>query len=125
MGVAFVTSLLLGKLVIRWVFYLLLLVFLGGVMVVLSFIVSVCANEKFFYHPSGGLGLLGALLIGLLLFKVEGGLETGFRSNRLGLPLYQLDRSAGFILLMVSLVVCLVSVVRVRKVESGPLVKRL
>ena len=48
-GIALIRAILLGKLGISWVFYLLALVFLGGVIVVLLFIVSVCANEKFFY----------------------------------------------------------------------------
>jgi len=45
---ALIVRALLAIYSLRWFFYLLALVFLGGVIVVLLFMVSVCANEKFY-----------------------------------------------------------------------------
>lgn len=119
-------SLALGIIGCRWLFYLLILVFLGGVIVVLLFMVSICANEKFIF---GGLrnSVLAAGLASAVLFNLNR--RTGpvcrFSNYFIRLSLYQTDCGIIFVLFILYLVLCLVSVVRIRKLEAGPLVKRL
>ena len=125
-GIALIRAILLGKLGISWVFYLLALVFLGGVIVVLLFIVSVCANEKFFY----GFKFFNLGTPPLILWALWGGqpfMITGvdFSSFNIAGVLFERDAALPLISFIGVLVLCLVSVVSVRKVESGPLVKRL
>lgn len=100
--------------------------FLGGVIVALSFMVSVCANEKFFYTRfNKALGLTSILILVLFWLGLNINLSSRFSLRNLVVPLYQLEGCAGFVLLILVLVLCLISVVNIRKVESGPLVKRL
>lgn len=123
---AFFSSLILGKMLIRWLFYLLALVFLGGVMVVLLFIVSVCANEKFFYTSNfNGLILIPRLRLIYLITQPFIRLNTSFNRFNITLLLYQSDTALIFISLISILMLALIRVVIVRKMESGPLVKRL
>ena len=125
-SIAFFRSVFLGKIFSSWVFYLLLLVFLGGVMVALSFMVSVCANEKFFYARRAV--TVSAFFILTALVVLSGGrlpASRGAYSRNLVTPLYQKSRAGVFVAFMLILVLCLVSVVNIRKLESGPLVKRL
>ena len=124
--VAVVNSLFLGKILSSWLFYILFLVFLGGVIVVLLFIVSICGNEKFFYieGPSGVYYF--AAIIAVYLFinvEIDGGLR--FTGLNLTLSLYQSEIALGFVIFILILVLCLIRVVKIRRLESGPLVKRL
>ena len=124
--IALLRSLFLGKLVMRWLLYLLALVFLGGVIVVLLFIVSVCANEKFFYKGNNSQLLsIAAWLLGALMINKLRLIEEGMSGVRLPLVLYQREGVFAFILFMGVLVLCIFSVVKISKLESGPLVKRL
>lgn len=119
-------SIFLGKLVIRWVLYLLALVFLGGVIVVLLFIVSVCANEKFFFKVkrNAAPAVLVWLLRRVLVSKISI-LREGLSGIGTPLVLYQRDGLFRFILFILILVLCILSVVKISKLESGPIVKRL
>nr|YP_010406810.1 NADH dehydrogenase subunit 6 [Labidocera rotunda]URC16611.1 NADH dehydrogenase subunit 6 [Labidocera rotunda] len=123
---ALASSLFLGKLIISWVLYLLALVFLGGVMVVLLFMVSVCANEKFFYSvgPQIGPSLIFWGISSLIIAK-NTALSEGMSGVSTPLVLYQSDGMFSFILFMLILVLCMLSVVKISKLESGPMVKRL
>lgn len=124
--IAMITSIFLGKLIVRWVMYLLALVFLGGVMVVLLFIVSVCANEKFFYASKKSLA--PAFLLALILcapLRKTALIREGISGVRVPLVLYQSEGAFGFILFIRILVLCMLRVVKISKLESGPLVKRL
>ena len=124
--IALLRSLFLGKLIIRWLLYLLALVFLGGVIVVLLFIVSVCANEKFFYKGNNTKFLRAAVwLLGALAINKVSLMAEGISGVRLPLVLYQSEGIFTFILFMRVLVLCMFRVVKIRKLESGPLVKRL
>jgi hypothetical protein len=123
---AILNSLFLGKLISRWLFYILFLVFLGGVIVVLLFIVSICGNEKFFY--TGGLGGLPLLVLGVGVARLSSNLTSTYRSfNGLAitLTLYQSETALTFVMFILILVLCLIRVVKIRRLESGPLVKRL
>ena len=117
---AFFSSLLLGKIVIRWLFYLLGLVFLGGVIVVLLFMVSVCANEKFFYTSEVKKVLFIPVLF-LLYFFIQPfvGITNSFNSFNLAILLYEKDVALIFISLMLVLMLCLISLVIVSKENQG------
>lgn len=123
---AVLNSIFLGKLISRWLFYILFLVFLGGVIVVLLFIVSICGNEKFFY--TGGLRWLSLLVVGGVFCLLSLNSVTayrGFRGLTITLTLYQSETIITFIIFILILVLCLIRVVKIRRLESGPLVKRL
>ena len=124
--IALITSIFLGKLIVSWIIYLLALVFLGGVIVVLLFMVSVCANEKFFYYSKKRLGpvILLTLILSIPLRKTTL-LREGLSGIRVPLVLYQSEGAFGFVLFISILVLCMLRVVKISKLESGPLVKRL
>lgn len=126
LAVSLTGSAILGLIGCRWLFYLLILVFLGGVIVVLLFMVSICANEKFIFSGSRHLPLIVVLaLLTLFRLNTRAGPTGGFSSYFIRLRLYQTDCGIIFIMFMLYLVLCLISVVRIRKLEAGPLVKRL
>lgn len=120
-----VRSLFLGKLLIRWVIYILFLVFLGGVMVVVLFIVSICNNEKFVFYPASFPELFIIFLFGLLIFNSSEKLSGSMSQFQISYALYERNNTAVFIFLILFLILCLIRVVRVTKKEYGPLVKRL
>ena len=97
-------------------------------MVVLLFMVSVCANEKIFYF-GGGLNslIIRLVVVAVLRVRVDGhiGPMRSFGGSELPLLLYQQEVGLMFILLMLVLVLCLIRVVKISKAEIGPLVKRL
>jgi len=113
------------KLLSSWFFYMLALVFLGGVMVVLSFIVSLCRNEQFTLPPVKWLALSPALLVPFILVNNTPNQIIGHRDNQIIITLYQNDRSWCFIFIVITLIICMIRAVRLRKIERGPLVKRL
>ena len=113
------------KLLSSWFFYMLALVFLGGVMVVLSFIVSLCRNEQFTLPPVKWLALSPALLVPFILVNNTPNQIIGYRDNQIIITLYQNDRSWCFIFIVITLIICMIRAVRLRKIERGPLVKRL
>ena len=124
--VALLVRALLGAHSLSWFLYLLALVFLGGVIVVLLFMVSVCANEKF--YASKGLKSAGFALVPLvggLVYNPVLNFSAGFRGFQFSGALYEAERALPFIFFILILILCLVRVVGVRRLESGPLVKRL
>jgi hypothetical protein len=124
--ISLLRSLFLGKLMIRWLIYLLALVFLGGVIVVLLFIVSVCANEKFFFKGEPPvLGLLAAGVVLRFIINKTSVIGEGISGVATPLVLYQREGLFRFIIFIGVLVICILRVVKIRKLESGPLVKRL
>ena len=94
-------------------------------MVVLLFIVSVCANEKIFFPGGRGgpLGLisLGGLFLGWQLINFS----KGFSGFQLGGLADESEQLLGLLILVVILVLCMIRVVRIAKLDLGPLVKRL
>ena len=100
--------------------------FLGGVIVILLFIVSVCANEKFFKPDVSRRGLFfwGCLFL-LLMCSPKLKLNQRFNGFQFSRVLYEAEGALAFILFMCVLILCLIRVVKIRRLESGPLVKRL
>lgn len=123
--VAFFTSLFLGVEKLSWLIFLLVLVFLGGVIVVILFVVAVCGNEKIFFSQTFGPLIVFRYAVVLRALKPRIGVEEGFINNQISNSLYQIDAARGYSLFMLILVLCLVVRVGVSKLESGPLVKRL
>ena len=95
---------------------------------VLLFIVSVCANEKFYSLEMGKPRLVVGVIFWLGLSLMIGaslGFEGSYRASQFSLLLYQGEVGVIFIILMLVLVLCLIGVVKISKIESGPLIKRL
>lgn len=105
-------------------FYILALLFLGGVIVVLLFIVSVCANEKFFFQPTNltPLVFIGLRILIVLPFSAK---QERFSQMNRALTAYQRINSLNFLIMVFRLILCIIRVVKISKLEAGPLVKRL
>ncbi len=111
------------KISFSWLFYLLVLIFLGGVIVIITYIASLAANEKFSRPKIRSLRIL-LLAPGVLLFdhirKTK--ISSAFLfSGALYEPL--LLRCTIFCFLI--LLLALIRAVKLIKLEEGPLVKRL
>ena len=122
---ALATSAFLGGVKCSWLIFLLALVFLGGVIVVILFVVAVCGNEKLFFRfESSTLKVLCLRGVGLRA-AARLGISRSFSRAQISNSLYQLDVARGYLVFMLVLVLGLIVRVGVCKLESGPLVKRL
>nr|AYV63057.1 NADH dehydrogenase subunit 6 [Lovenula raynerae] len=126
MAICVLTSLLILKLSFSWFFFILMLVFLGGVMIIITYMTSLAANEKFFapsIKPQITLFLSGlTLMIFLQTTSFNHKLSSSFEFTGL---LYEKEFFCSLLLCFFSLLLTLISVVKLMKLESGPLVKRL
>ena len=123
-------SLLIGRasivFSISWFFYLLVLVFLGGVIVLIIYMRTLAANEKFrlpkFSNPLRFLVLTSIMLIlpniSRLRFKSR-------QSINIVINLYEYSNRRLSIFLILYLLITIVCVVKLVKFEKGPLVGRL
>jgi len=121
-------ALLVGILIISlstsWFFYLLVLVFLGGVIVLIIYIRTLAANEKFKNLKSyWGLSILLVpfilkVPINLSHFKISSSMVSI-------LSLYHYSNFSLLVFLILYLLLALVCVVKLIKFEAGPLIKRL
>merc|ERR1711872_1165735 len=95
----------------------------GGVIVVIIFIVSICSNEQLIFNRStkGNIFLISTPLMGTCAIHPQIG---DHRTSQIMLSLYQNDNSWGFVILIATLIICIVSAIGLRKIEGGPLVKR-
>lgn len=118
--ISLILSIFLGKLINIWIFYLLVLIFLGGVIVVILFLVSICSNEKFFKISFK----INFFILIFLLFNCFLSIINEINFNII-IKLYIIENVIRFIIFCLILLVCLISVVIIRKLEYGPLVKRL
>lgn len=110
-----------------WFFYLLVLVFLGGVIVLVIYIRTLSANEKFAhsYHNHSLFYFFTAYTLRILLFfEFSYALKSG---NILSYVrhVYSYSNSVLTIFLMRYLLLTMVRVVKLVKFEKGPLVGRL
>lgn len=122
---ALIAAIFSFKLLSSWFFYMLALVFLGGVIVVLSFIVSLCRNEQFSPQTNWNLIVGPLLTLPFFLANPTPTLIVNHRDNQIIITLYQNDRRGCFVFIIITLVTCIISAVSLRKIERGPLVKRL
>jgi len=123
LATAFLTATNLRLILSSWFFYFLTLVFLGGVMVVVLFITSVCSNKKIlFRNPVTWI----LLLVFLFLILLEPGCSrflikfNSFSGTEI-LSLYQLESGNFLIMLILALIMCMLRVISISKLDKGPL----
>ena len=109
-----------------WFFYLLVLVFLGGVIILIIYIRTLSANEKFFVTNTG-LPISFLLLLRLILVfyyeynkTINLRIKSCFISN-----VYEQSNSSLTLRLIIYLLLTILCVVKLVKFEKGPLVRRL
>merc|ERR1712002_313185 len=113
---------------IRWFLYLLVLIFLGGVIILIIYITTMSANEKL-YHTSQvnsrELGIYGVFVLGFyrFIFPME---KTRARERALNFTLTLMETSSRGIYVWITfyLLLVIIRVVKIVKLEEGPLVKR-
>jgi len=120
---AMICSIAAGLLFSSWIFYFLILIFLGGVIVVLIFITSVCTNTKLRLFIINR-GLLTSLSFGWFLCSINI-MINNYSNLNFCLRIYSLEGLLILVFLILSLLLCMVRVVNVVKLEYGPLVFRL
>lgn len=124
-----ILSLFLSIAYTRWILYVLVLVFLGGVIVLIIYITRLAANEKIILiFKNFKLSLIFFFLFNLLLFslKKEINLNNIF-SNRSNFITSLIENRSSLLYLLTTyyLLLVLMRVVKIVKQEKGPLVRRL
>ena len=111
---------------IPWFFYLLVLVFLGGVMILIIYIRTLAANEKFIAPKSS------RYLIFILVFLLSRFFSNYYNyiiksssNTRIVINLYEYSNISISIFSIFYLLITIVCVVKLVKFERGPLVGRL
>ena len=111
-----------------WFFYLIVLVFLGGVIILIIYIRTLAANEKFrrisINYNTIGIILIVRLFI-LVVLKYKNILQFIRRNNTAVGIIYEASNFSLLLFLITYLLLTLVCVVKLVKFESGPLIKRL
>merc|ERR1711947_494 len=109
-------------------FYLFVLVFLGGVIILIIYISTLADNEKFRIVKLSPENMRFTILIRLTLFillKYKNIINyTRLNNTAVGI-LYESSNFTLLLCLIVYLLLTLVCVVKLVKFESGPLIKRL
>nr|YP_010388413.1 NADH dehydrogenase subunit 6 [Calanus simillimus]UPP55815.1 NADH dehydrogenase subunit 6 [Calanus simillimus] len=126
-SLALATSGMMLKLKVSWFFYLIVLVFLGGVMVLIMYMCTLAANEKFKVISLGhvmGPFLLLSLPLSLMFSPMFNSFKTGMENMATGMS-YESHNLTVLLFLMLYLLLAMVSVVKLVKFESGPLIQRL
>lgn len=108
-----------------WFLYLLVLVFLGGVIILIIYISTLSANEKFFKVKNNN-NFIALLFLCVLILNnnVIIDQKINFSLNILN-HLYSKTYLSITVYLIIYLLVTIVCVVKLVKFEEGPLVKRL
>merc|ERR1739848_853799 len=111
-----------------WFFYLIVLVFLGGVIILIIYISTLSANEKFRDFRLNVTELRAAAAISsLTLFGIKIKYRSpviNMRNIAIGIS-YESSNFSLLVFLILYLLITLVCVVKLVKFESGPLIKRL
>ena len=125
-----ISSIMVGVICIKinlsWFFYLLVLVFLGGVIILIIYINTLAINEKFFFYKILNkplYAIIFIILIQIIFFK-NFSWKINF-SNFISIRLYESINLLSLIFLMLYLLLTLICVVKLVKFEYGPLIKRL
>merc|ERR1712152_128744 len=100
------------------IFYLLVLVFLGGVIVLIIYINTLAINEKFFYYKIN----YKPTYLFIFFFLLQIILVKNFYYK---MNLYESMNFISLLFLILYLLLTLVCVVKLVKFEYGPLIKRL
>jgi hypothetical protein len=125
-----VTSIMVGVICIKanlsWFFYLLVLVFLGGVIVLIIYINTLAINEKFFFYQIKYKPVYFFMFLVLIqIFFFKNNFIKINLSNFTPLGVYESINFILLIFLMLYLLLTLICVVKLVKFEYGPLIKRL
>ena len=114
---------------IRWFIYLLVLIFLGGVIVLIIYITSIAANEKFNSQLKKRFRrlILAILLVSLRITILPALEKVVFLENTptFLMSLIEARSSLMYFWITFYLLLVLISVVKIVKLEEGPLVRRL
>ena len=128
-GYAIIVSIRLRTLSIRWFIYLLVLIFLGGVIILIIYITSIAANEKFNSYLKDSLRKIilgGVLLVASVVFMpvLE---KVIFLENTPTFLISLIESRSRLIYFWITfyLLLVLIRAVKIVKLEEGPLVKRL
>lgn len=109
-----------------WFFYLLVLVFLGGVIILIIYIRTLAANEKFIIpRPVNYLIPIVAILVRTFLLNNYNYMVKSSLNIRIVINLYEYSNRRLSIFLIIYLFITIVCVVKLVKFERGPLVGRL
>nr|YP_010579426.1 NADH dehydrogenase subunit 6 [Leptestheria dahalacensis]UNY33482.1 NADH dehydrogenase subunit 6 [Leptestheria dahalacensis] len=113
-----------------WLSYLLFLVFLGGLLIIFAYVSTLASNEKFFFTFSSAFFLFASFFLCWSLYMpvlkselaTSGNLfeSTSFLIESQVADLYSFTSSA-LIYLVIYLLLCLLIVVRISRLEEGPL----
>lgn len=111
-----------------WFFYLIILVFLGGVIILIIYISTLAANEKFRILEINWVNIsivffLRILIITIIKYKNIINFIS-INNTAVGI-LYESSNFTLLLFLILYLLLTLVCVVKLVKFESGPLIKRL
>ena len=124
------SSIIIGVICIKinlsWFFYLLVLVFLGGVIILIIYINTLAINEKFFFYKISNKALY--IIIFIFLFQIFYFKNLFWKinfSNYISIRLYESINLLSLIFLILYLLLTLICVVKLVKFEYGPLIKRL
>merc|ERR1712197_97233 len=115
-----VTSIMVGVICIKanlsWFFYLLVLVFLGGVIVLIIYINTLAINEKFFFYKTKFKlnYLILFLIVSQLLFYKNNFIKINF-SNFLSMNIYNSVNCIFIVFLILYLLLTLICVVKLVK----------
>ena len=118
---ALVLSFFLIKLRASWLGFIIALVFLGGVIVVLIFSVSICGNEKIIFSNKINI----VILIPSIFLSRRMFLRRDLKGGQVANSLYQIDQIWGLSFIVFLLLLCIISRVKIVQLDFGPLVKRL
>nr|QGX04661.1 NADH dehydrogenase subunit 6 [Undinula vulgaris] len=121
------TGLLLFSMNISWFMYLLVLVFLGGVMILIIYMSTLAANEKFIsnYTMFNLMPLVILLIFSFMMMNYYYCNYMLSESISSVMSIYEMSFYNFLVFLMIYLLLTMVSVVKLVKFETGPLIKRL
>merc|ERR1711887_374691 len=123
-----IISLFSLKLLCSWFFYLLVLVFLGGVIILIIYISTLATNEKFYVFRLKNKRLISILLILRIIFInliVFPSFDKIPPHNFIPNILYEPINFNSILFLMLYLLLTIICVVKLVKFEVGPLIMRL
>ena len=108
-----------------WIFYLLILVFLGGVIILIIYIRTLSANEKFSNKNNTNIIFIIIFLLTILLNSNFINNSFIFINYNFINHLYSSLNISSTIFLIFYLLITIICVVKLVKFEKGPLIKRL
>ena len=123
---AFLIRIIIMKINISWFFFLLMLVFLGGVIVLVIYINTLSINEKFFMKNFSFIDRVFIINFIIIAFILKKNIFIKINLNRFSpMSLYENTNFFLLLFLILYLLLTIICVVKLIKFEYGPLIKRL